>query len=205
MRASPRPTAALAKGVTLYFIRHGETDWNRDRRYQGQTDIPLNARGMAQARRNGQAMALLLPHLANADFLTSPLSRAVATMQIMRSALGLPADGFSIEPALIEVSYGHWEGQLQADLPLSDPDGLVARAADPFHWTPHRGESYAVLEERVAPWLARLTHDTVAVSHGGVSRAIRGLIFGLPGKAVTALDVPQDRVMVVTATSVTWL
>lgn len=205
MIGRPRPRATLAAGVTLYFIRHGETDWNRERRYQGQTDIPLNERGVAQAERNGKALRPYLAERNGRQFQSSPLSRAIATMRIVRRTLGLEPDAFAIEPALREVSYGHWEGQLQSDLPTIDPEGVTARAADPFGWTPRNGESYAALEQRVAPWLASLRNDTVAVSHGGVSRAIRGLIFGLPGEDVTQLDVPQDRVMIITSQSIDWI
>ena len=66
----------MRAGVTLYFIRHGETQWNADARYQGQADVPMNDTGRGQARRNGEALRRFLPDLAQADFLASPLARA---------------------------------------------------------------------------------------------------------------------------------
>ena len=61
--------------VTIYFIRHGETEWNAEARYQGQADIPMNARGRAQAARNGETLRPLLPGIAEADYVASPLAR----------------------------------------------------------------------------------------------------------------------------------
>ncbi len=70
--------------VTIYFIRHGETDWNAQSRYQGQADVPMNETGRAQARRNGEALRALLPASAAAAYVASPLLRARETMEIVR-------------------------------------------------------------------------------------------------------------------------
>src|SRR5436190_22569107 len=103
-------------GITLYFVRHGETDWNAARRYQGQRDMPMNERGRAQARRNGEALRSFLPAIAEADFVASPLGRARETMAVLRTALDLAADDYRVDERLMELNYGHWEGQLQSDL-----------------------------------------------------------------------------------------
>jgi histidine phosphatase superfamily protein (branch 1) len=123
----PPGPCALRLGVTIYFLRHGETDWNRALRYQGQHDIPLNEQGRAQARRNGEALRALLPDIAAAEFVASPLSRARETMEIARAGLGLAPSGYRVDDRLKELHYGHWEGQLAADLPALDPTGRDAR------------------------------------------------------------------------------
>lgn len=196
----------MKPGVTIYFVRHGETDWNRARRYQGQADVPLNDFGRAQAHRNGDALRGLLPAIASADYFASPLQRTLETMRIIRSALGLDDTGFRVEPALVELNYGHWEGQLASDLPRTDPAGVEARAADPYHWRPHGGENYDDLTRRLSSWLAEVQRDSVVVSHGGVSRALRGLLVPSVREAdVPSLDVPQDRVLVLREGTADWL
>lgn len=205
MNPSALQTVRLKEGVTLYLIRHGETDWNKDARYQGQRDIPLNATGRAQAQRNGERLRSLLPSIASADFVSSPLSRARETMEILRAALGLAVDGFALEPRLMELHYGHWEGHLATDLPRTDPEGVAGKTADPFGWRPTGGESYADLMARCAPWIEALQRDTVAVTHGGVTRVMRGAVLGIDRALVPVLDVPQDKVLILEAQTQRWL
>jgi probable phosphoglycerate mutase len=191
--------------VTIYFIRHGETEWNAEARYQGQADIPMNARGREQARRNGLSLRPLLPKIAQADYVASPLARARETMQIVRTVLDLPPDDFRIDDRLKEAHYGDWQGTLAADLPRVDAEGLVARTRDPYRWRPQGGESYQDLMARAMPWLQSIERDTVVVSHGGVSRVLRGHILGLDLKSVPLLDVPQDRVLLLRHDAIDWL
>jgi probable phosphoglycerate mutase len=191
--------------LTLYLIRHGQTDWNRDSRYQGQRDIPLNDTGRAQARRQGEILKTQMPDLADAEFVSSPLERAVETMQLIRSALGLQVDGYRTDPDLLELSYGHWEGELASELADKDPIGVAGKAADPFGWQPIGGESYRDLQDRIAIWLASLERDTVAVTHGGVSRVARGALFRIAETSVPFLDVPQDRILEIRCGEMRWL
>jgi broad specificity phosphatase PhoE len=186
----------LKDGITLYFVRHGETDWNAVRRYQGQTDTPLNDKGRAQAARNGVELGRILGSGSqNFDFVASPLARTADTMRIIRREMRLDPDAFSREDRLKEINFGHWEGQIWDDLPNTDPEGFAARKANPYRWRPRNGESYEDLGKRVESWIAGLVRDTVAVSHGGVSRVVRGHILGLNWDEIHALDVPQDRVL----------
>ena len=189
----------------LYFVRHGETDWNAERRYQGQTDIPLNDRGRAQSRRNGEALRAFLPGIATADFIASPLGRARETMEILRASLGLDPATYRIDRRLIELSYGRWEGQLQDHLPHTDPQGLAEREQDPFRWRPVGGESYADLLQRTIDWTETLERDTVIASHGGVSRCLRAHLLNLATSTVPALDSPQDKVLVISKGEMMWL
>ena len=195
----------LREGVTLYFLRHGETDWNAALRYQGQTDIPLNARGRMQAARNGRRLRELLGEKRDAlDYVASPLSRASETMRIARSEMGLAPDVFRRDDRLKEQHYGHWEGQLWHELPEIDPQGFAAHNRDKWRWCPHGGESYEMLSIRLASWLAEVDHDMVVASHGAVSRVLRGLVMGIDGQLVTTMEIPQDKVLVLTSGRMRW-
>lgn len=192
-------------GTTLYVIRHGETDWNAALRYQGQRDIPLNESGRVHARRNGEALRSLIADTGVVDFVASPMTRAIETMEIVRETLGLPRHGFTTDARLREVHYGHWEGHLAADLPKLDPEGLKARAADPFHWRPRGGETYAELMARTSSWLREVERDTVVVAHGGVSRTLRGALLDLDPASIPRLDVPHDRILILRHDNMAWL
>jgi len=191
--------------VTIYCIRHGQTDWNAESRYQGQADVPLNALGRSQAHRNGVALRHFLPEIAEADFVASPLSRACETMSIAREALNLSRDDFRLDSRLREVHYGHWEGKLLADLPSIDPAGLRARLADPYNWRPDGGESYSDLMDRVVEWVSTIERDTVVATHGGISRTLRGHFLGLDMNGILELEVPQDRVLVIRPGEMEWV
>jgi probable phosphoglycerate mutase len=196
----------LEAGITLYFVRHGETDWNALQRYQGRRDISLNAKGRDQARRNGRALADLLGAQAAAlDYVASPLLRARETMEILRGEIGLARETYRIDQRLAEIDYGHWEGRFWAELPHTDPEGFAARKADTWGWQPTGGESYRMLSQRVAGWLADVGRDAVVASHGGVSRVLRGLIMQLPPAEIFALEVPRDKVLLARAGSIEWL
>lgn len=185
----------ILPAAALVFIRHGETDWNVEHRLQGQKDIPLNDVGREQARRNGRALRAIAG-IERFDFVSSPLGRAVETMRILRAELGLDPDAFRIDPDLIEITFGDWEGHTLAELSVAQADNVSRRQADKWRYVPPAGESYAMLTDRVAEWLAGVRADTVAVSHGAVGRAVRGLLSGVPEAEVPSLPQPQDKVFV---------
>lgn len=180
--------------ATLVFIRHGETDWNVERRLQGQRDIPLNDNGRAQAARNGR-MLKSIAGIENFDFASSPLQRATETMRIIRRELGL-ADGFRTDPELIEITFGGWEGSTLEELAAVDPEAVRRRQADKWGYVPPGGESYQMIRNRVRSWLATIETDTVAVSHGAVGRVVQGIIFETADHDVPSLPAPQDRLLV---------
>ena len=197
----------LRPSVTLYFVRHGETDWNLAQRYQGQRDIPLNATGRAQAARNGRALAQMLGHRAAAlDYVASPLGRARETMEIMRREMGLPAPRLS-------------HRRSAARDPLRPLGGrAVGRAA---------GQGPARVSPRARPTdgagsraAARATARCRSAWRGGSARSIAtwwsprtaascaccaACCCGLEPAEIFLLDVPQDKVLVIEAGRARWL
>ncbi len=187
----------MKPGTTLYFIRHGQTGWNKSRRIQGQIDSDLNDTGRQQAARNGRTLKDLGLMLSTIDFVASPLRRTSETMEIVRENAGLPRSGFRTDDRLKEIHFGTWQGEYWPDVPTVDPVGHADRSADPFNWRPETGESYADLTARCAVWFEELQRDTVCVSHGGVSRVLRGHVSPeITPAEVTELSVPQDKILV---------
>jgi probable phosphoglycerate mutase len=184
--------------IPLVFIRHGETDWNRELRFQGQRDVPLNAQGRRQAMRNGRAVAGILAAGAW-RLVASPLGRSVETMRIVLEAAGQGGRSFATDPVLMEAHYGDWEGLTLDEIGVRHPEALHARQADKWGYVPPNGESYAVVADRVAEWLKTLDQPTFVVAHGGILRALIFLLAGLPGHDAPHLAVPQDRVILFTA------
>ena len=191
----------------MYFLRHGQTDWNVEGRLQGRVDQPLNDTGRAQAARNGRALKdLLREDLDRFDFVASPLSRTRLTMSIARDAMGLVSDDYQTVDDLIEISFGAWEGHTLAEIEQADPAGNAARKADKWGWVPPGGESYEMLYHRIGKWVSGLERDTIIVSHGGVMRAYRLLLEPhLDPQEIPHLDVPQDKVLCYVDGKVDWL
>ena len=194
-------------GPTLYFVRHGETDWNAEARLQGQADTDLNEKGRAQASANGRALARLIAKPAAFDFVASPMLRTRETMERLRAAMGLDPSGYRTEPLLVEVNFGDWQGHTFAELERVDPGCFARRQADKWGFVPpgEGAESYERLAARVRPWLEGVVRDTVCVTHGGVLRAIFMLSGTLAPAEAVMLSIPQDRILRLAGGVLEWL
>lgn len=190
----------------VYFVRHGQTVWNAEQRFQGQADTDMTERGRSQADRNGRRLAELIDTPEDFDFVASPLRRTCETMERIRIAMGLPPEGYRTDPRLIEVHFGDWQGLTFAELEARQAGSTKARALDKWGFVPPGlGESYQMLLERVQPWFEKLERPTVCVTHGGVIRAIFRLVEDLSPDEAAALEVAQDRVLRFQDGKLTWL
>lgn len=183
----------------IYFIRHGETDWNREGRYQGSRDIQLNARGREQADANGPLLRELLERdgidPTAADWIHSPLGRTAETMARVRAAFDSELPDAKPDSRLVEISFGDYEGQLHTDLQRTGIVPQGARDASFWSFMPRNGESYADVTARVQPLLAALKRPTVLVAHGGIARVVRVLSEGLDFASAVNWPAPQNAVL----------
>jgi probable phosphoglycerate mutase len=117
-------------------------------------------------------------------------------MEIARAAMDLPPKLYRVDAALMELTFGDWEGLTWAEVRARDAGGVKARRADKWGFVPPGGgESYAMLAERVAAWLAALPGDTFVVAHGGVARALMTLLAGAPGQVAAGTPIDQGRAL----------
>ena len=134
--------------------------------------------------------------LAGREFVASPLGRARETMELVRAAIGLPSDGYHIEPQLAEIAFGDWEGFTIAQLHSRDPQRIAAREQDKWHFVPPGGESYQAVTARMGVWYENLTCDTVAVAHGGTARGLIAYLGIVKPAAAPLIDIEQGVVYV---------
>jgi broad specificity phosphatase PhoE len=179
--ASGAPPAA----GRLLLVRHPQTDWNAETRWQGHADLPLNALGREQAA--AAAEALLDRHVA--AVYTSDLLRARELADALGGALALRP---RVSRRLRERSMGAWEGLTPAEALAAWP-GLYPRVeADPFHEDPPGGESFARLLARTRPALAAIARrhagrTALVVTHGGILKALLCPLLGVPFRDRDAL------------------
>jgi probable phosphoglycerate mutase len=183
----------------LYFVRHGETNWNVEGRYQGTRDIPINERGRAQADLNGTLLNELLARSGRkaTDFgwYVSPLGRTRETMDRIRARVGEPLPDVTIDPRLVEISFGAYEGHLHKELASGTMAIAGERDASFWFFRPPEGESYDDVATRIRDFGASLDGPSVVVSHGGILRVLRHLIEAFPHERAVNWFPPQDSVV----------
>lgn len=161
--------------TTLFLVRHGETDWNLQQRFQGSQDIPLNETGRTQARNLAATWDRPVDLVV-----ASPLSRARETAEILAAALGLPIH--HLDRRLLERSFGRGEGLTVAERLIQWPDGRVP-GLEPAETL--RGRARAFLQEATSEFPGR---KILAVSHGGLINGILSVVTGgLMGSGKTFL------------------
>lgn len=159
----------------IILCRHGETDWNREGRYQGVRDIPLNERGRQQA----QALARSLAHFPIHRFVSSPLSRAHETAEAIRAAQAINSPPHVVEqdPDFREISHGIWEGRLAEECAREVPDLITAWRSAPHTVQWPGGETLDNVARRAASAFNRVVatgvdRTTCIVAHDAVNKVL---------------------------------
>ena len=155
--------------TTLLLIRHGQTDWNREGRYTGQSDIPINERGKEQARQVAAQLQEMPPDV----IISSDLIRARTTAEIIAAPYNLPVH---TDPRLREIDQGVWEGMTFSDIKAKYAAEFAARSADPLSVAPPGGETVGQVRERVLAAVTDITRrhagKRVAIVAHGLALAI---------------------------------
>lgn len=175
--------------TTLALVRHGQTDWNLQGRYQGQIDEPLNAAGLEQA-------AALADHLDGSCFdaiYASGLQRARCTAEIVAGRLRLAVH---IDPRLREVNLGEWEGLTVPEIKTRYAEVWEARQADPEHVRPPGGETVVEVGRRMCQAADDIARDwpggrVLVVSHGVALASLLARARNLPFAEALRL-IPQN-------------
>ena len=168
--------------MRILLVRHGETPWNAEGRYQGQTDIPLSVVGEEQARKLG----LRLADVAITRAVASPLMRARRTAELALD--GEQASKLTIDAGLSEIHHGTWEGKLAGEIAADDGERFAAwrNAPDSVLMPGQGGESVEMVLERSWPAFERACaglgdSDTLlVVAHDAVNRVLLCRILGIP-------------------------
>jgi phosphoserine phosphatase len=141
----------------IYIVRHGETDWNREGRYQGQRESQLTEKGHAQAR----ALAAALAQERITRVIASPLARCTESARPLAAARGVAIE---TDPDLIEIAHGTWEGCLRGEIERKDPHTMQLWREHPHLVQFEGGESLRDVEHRVCGFVERLGNaDNVAI------------------------------------------
>ncbi len=184
--------------LDLWLIRHGETDWNRQQRWQGQSDTPLSDQGIAQAR-------ALAERLAQEQFdgvFSSDLKRAADTAR-----LALPDCDLLTDIRLREMDFGEFEGKSYHDLLNTHGDTIAQWRRDPHGFRAPNGESYMDLHQRVVDWRADLPPSGryAAFLHGGTIRALLYAVTGVPVDNTWAVRVDNASISVLKRFGELWV
>jgi broad specificity phosphatase PhoE len=175
----------------IFLVRHGETEWNLTRRYQGWGDSPLTARGVDQAEAIGRRLARM-PEAQSAPVVASPLGRARRTAELIQAARG-DSTPIRFDQRLREISIGSWDGLDRAEIDARSPGIFDGDGRYEWYFHTPDGETYDAFAVRIGAWLAEQGGRTlIAVAHGIVTRVLRGLYAGLPRAVALSLPVPQD-------------
>ena len=183
--------------TTLILVRHGESEWNRAGRIQGQVNSPLTDLGINQAKAIRDYLSGILLN-QQLEIYTSPLDRALQTAEIIAQGIEYPSRKIIIEERLNDFNVGEISGTFGWDKVAEIfPEQAQLRLQDPMRFHPSGGESGAEFEARLRSLLEDLMDDgtlKLMVSHGIVNKFIRGILKNLSGKEMVELGESQNTI-----------
>jgi len=181
------------KQPTIYLLRHGQTEWNVEGRYQGQLNSPLTSLGREQAKQNAQKLQKYL-NINEVKLFASPLGRARETAEIIAKESGLESSKIIFEEDIQEVNYGIFEGQTKEYCKDVYAKAFTEREANKFTYVLEGGESYENVFVRLKRWLSSVEEEEVivVVAHEMINRALRGIYCQLSNEKMLTLRQPND-------------
>ena len=180
----------------LFFVRHGQTEWNAIRRMQGQWNSDLNELGQQQAHVNGRFLrGRKIEHLV-----ASPLDRTRQTAGIINEYLALDIE---FDERIMEWNCGEWSGEMWDEVADKWPQEFSAWQADQFHYRGPGCENYPDMIDRAEPFLEEilaLPHRRIAiVSHGMIGRVMVGILLDMTPDEMFSFGQPNDTVFHLTS------
>jgi len=168
--------------LTFYIVRHGETVWNTENRFQGHLNSPLTDTGLEQAKVVGEKLVTVLGRKPSIAFFSSPIGRARQTADIIAEHLGIDTAEIVRSDLLKEYDFGEWSGLTSDEIIKQYPGEFEKREANKWDFSCPGGESYAVLAGRVDKFFSSLPESGIvlSVAHGMINRVIRGKLLQLP-------------------------
>lgn len=181
----------------IILLRHGETVWNREGRYQGKQDSPLTPKGELQAKENAKKIKNHIADLDEVVIYASPLGRAKSTAEIICNEMGIDPKRIVFDTRIEEFGYGIFEGKTKAFCQTEYTQIFLEREANKWRYQIEGGESYALVTQRLHAWLSELKSDQtlLVIAHEMVNRALRGLYLGLKKEEILLLRQPNSVVL----------
>jgi len=181
----------------IILLRHGQTIWNVEGRYQGQLNSDLTDLGKEQAKENGLKIKKLIGTNPEIKFFSSPLGRAKETSSIICDTLGLDKDKIIFDENIQEVNYGIFEGKTKKFCKKKYKKEFQARESNKWSYVLEDGESYEMVTKRIYSWLERVKDEkmVVLVAHEMINRALRGIYCSYDKESMLKLRQKNDIVL----------
>ena len=191
----------------ILLVRHGETEWNVEGRYQGALDSPLTNKGKEQAVENALKLKTQISSFEEIKIFSSPLGRAKSTALILCDTLGIDSQKIIFEDAIKEFNYGIFEGKTKAYCKENYPIVFEARERNKWSYVLEGGESYIMVTARLKHWLESIQEEkeVIVIAHEMINRALRGIYCAYSKEQMLQLRQANDVVLKLENTSETIL
>ena len=179
---------------TIFLVRHGETVWNLEGRYQGKKNSSLTLKGESQAKANAIKLGNNIINFDEVKIYASPLGRARDTAFIICDELDIDRDKIIFDKRIEEFDYGIFEGQLKSFCQTKYVTEFNAREADKWNYQIENGESYEIVTKRLKFWLEAIKDEkmVILIAHEMINRALRGLYLNIEHEKTLKLRQPNE-------------